>query len=148
MEDTSASKRAGSAADTEEDFSTVPTTTAPSESGFEDLAISETDSNVRVAPSDTGSSSATASASNGAAAAPAIAGANVAVNEAVPAPAPAREADEPAQHASRADSTSLSTSASGLVLFDLTNKPGGTACFSPHTIKTILDLKQIGRAHV
>ena len=141
MEDTSASKRAGSAADTEEDFSTVPTTTAPSESGFEDLAISETDSNVRVAPSDTGSSSATASASNGAAAAPAIAGANVAVNEAVPAPAPAREADEPAQHASRADSTSLSTSASGLVLFDLTNKPGGTACFSPHTIKTILDLK-------
>ncbi len=56
MEDTTTTvKKAGSAADTEEDFSTVPTTTAPSESGFEDLAISETDSNVRVAPSDTGS---------------------------------------------------------------------------------------------
>ncbi|TKY85468.1 hypothetical protein EX895_005630 [Sporisorium graminicola] len=129
MDDTSAAvKRAGSAADTEEDFSTVPTTTAASENGFEDLSISETDSNTRVAPSDTQSSSATVGAVGG-------------VNEAVPAPAPAREADEPAPRTSRADSASLSTSSSGLVLFDLTNKPGGTACFSAHTIKTLLDLK-------
>ncbi|SPO24505.1 uncharacterized protein UTRI_03774 [Ustilago trichophora] len=142
MADISGVKKAGSAADTEEDFSTVPTTTAPSESGFEDLAISETDSNVRVAASDTGSSSATATAtaSQGAAAG-STTGAGSAVNEAVPAPAPARQAEEPAQHASRADSTSLSTSSSGMVLFDLTDKPGGTACFSPHTVKTILDFK-------
>lgn len=134
MEDTSGVKRAGSAADTEEDFSTVPTTTAPSESGFEDLAISETDSNVRVASSDTGSAPA------GAAAAAATGTADN-VNDAVPAPAPARQATEPTQHATRADSTSLSTFSSGLVLFDLTDKPNGKACFSPHTIKTILDLK-------
>ena len=126
MEDNSAVKRAGSAADTEEDFSTVPTTTAPSESGIEDLTISETDSNVRVAPSDTAANpTATSNA----------------VNDAVPDPAPAREADEPLRHPTRADSTSLSTSSSGLVLFDLTNKPNGHVCFSPHTIKTILDLK-------
>ncbi|CDU26301.1 uncharacterized protein SPSC_06495 [Sporisorium scitamineum] len=140
MKGTSAVKRAGSAADTEEDFSTVPTTTAASESGFEDLSISETDSNTRVAPNDTQSSSATAGvAQTGAPAAASTAEGEV--NEAVPPPAPAREASEPAQHASRADSTTLSTSSSGLVLFDLTDKPGGTACFSPHTIKTLLDLK-------
>ncbi|KAJ9479453.1 GST N-terminal domain-containing protein [Pseudozyma hubeiensis] len=123
MEDASSAKRAGSAADTEEDFSTVPTTTAASESGFEDLAISETDSNVRVAASgDTAAASPSA------------------VNEAVPAAASARTPAEPASH-NRADSTSLSTSSSGLVLFDLTDKPNGTACFSPHTVKTLLDLK-------
>jgi glutathione S-transferase len=126
MSDATPVKRAGSTADTEEDFSTVPTTTAPSESGFEDLSISETDSNVRVAASDT--SSAPAAPSEG-------------VNAAVPAAAPARQADEPAAHPTRADSTSLTSSTSGLVLFDLTDKPGGKACFSPHTIKTILDLK-------
>lgn len=127
MADTSYVKKAGSAADTEEDFSTVPTTTAASENGFEDLTISETDSNIRVASSDTGSASANAPAP--------------AVNHAVPEPAPARESDQPTTHVSRADSTCLGTSPSGLVLFDLTNKPGGKACFSPHTVKTILDLK-------
>ncbi|SNX87304.1 uncharacterized protein MEPE_06014 [Melanopsichium pennsylvanicum] len=139
MEHTSDVKKAGSAADTEEDFSTVPTTSAPSESGFEDLAISETDSNVRVAPNDTGSSLATAIANP-----PNIGsarGSNNALNQVYPVPAPAREASEPTSPPTRAENASLSTSSSGLVLFDLTNKPGGTDCFSPHTIKTILDLK-------
>ncbi|KAJ1581523.1 hypothetical protein NDA11_005127 [Ustilago hordei] len=139
MDDTtSAVKRAGSAVDTEEDFPAVPTTTAPSESAFEDLAISETDSNVRVAPSDTGSA---ASAASAATPATAVTGTADNVNDAVPAPAPARQPAEPTQHTTRADSASLSTSSSGLVLFDLTDRANGTACFSPHTIKTILDLK-------
>ncbi|CBQ73378.1 conserved hypothetical protein [Sporisorium reilianum SRZ2] len=124
MDDASAAvKRAGSAADTEEDFSTVPTTTAASENGLEDLSISETDSNTRVTPGDTTSSAAAA------------VGTQANVNDAVPSPAPARGADEPAAPASRADTASLGTGASGLVLFDL------TACFSPHTVKTLLDLK-------
>lgn len=146
MEDTSNVKRAGSAADTEEDFSTVTTTTAASESGFEDLATSETDSNVRVAPSDTGSSSATATAAHTGAAAPtpAVRGLGNSVNGAVPAPARARQANEPTQQVSVADSSSLTTHSSGLVLFDITNKPGGTACCSPHTIRTVLDLKLLG----
>ena len=127
MDDASTVKRAGSAADTEEDSSTLPTTTAASESGMEDLSISETDSNTRVAaPHDTCST--------------AIGGAE-AVNDPVPDPAPARSASQPTSHPSRADSTSLSTASSGLVLFDLTDKPGGHACFSPHTVKTLLDLK-------
>jgi len=125
MEDTSFVKRAGSAADTEEDFSTVPTTTAASESGIEDLNISETDSNVRTTACDD-TATVTADAS---------------VNEAVPPPAAARTADEPASRTTEADSTSLGTTSSGLVLFDLTDKPSGKACFSPHTVKTLLDLK-------
>jgi len=32
----------------------------------------------------------------------------------------------------------------GLVLFDLTNKEGGTLTFSPHCIKSILDFKILG----
>ncbi|KAK0561267.1 hypothetical protein OC861_005889 [Tilletia horrida] len=31
-----------------------------------------------------------------------------------------------------------------LVLYDLTNEPGGTREFSPHCMKTIIDLKIIG----
>lgn len=35
----------------------------------------------------------------------------------------------------------LSPSSEGLILFDLTNKSGGTLEFSPHCIKSIIDLK-------
>ncbi|EST05266.1 Glutathione S-transferase, N-terminal [Kalmanozyma brasiliensis GHG001] len=114
-------KSAGSAADTEDSPSTV--TTAVSESGMEDLTISESSSNVRVAASDTNSY------------------ASAGTNASVPAPAPARSADEPAPTPSRTDNHALSTSSSGLVLFDLTDRLGGTRCFSPHTVKTLLDLK-------
>lgn len=115
MEDSTATaKRAGSAADTEEDFSTVPTTTAASESGIEDLTISETDSNIRLTAPDEPNATATSSA------------------------AP----HEPTSSSSQeADKHALTPSSTGLVLFDLTSKPGGTACFSPHTVKTLLDLK-------
>lgn len=40
--------------------------------------------------------------------------------------------------------TSLSSSIEGLVLYDLTTKKGSNQCFSPHTLKTILDLKLLG----
>lgn len=39
---------------------------------------------------------------------------------------------------------SLSASTDGLVLFDLTNKIGGTLAFSPHCMKSIIDLKLLG----
>lgn len=41
-------------------------------------------------------------------------------------------------------SRTLSASTDGLVLFDLTNKVGGTLAFSPHCMKSIIDLKLLG----
>ncbi|PWN20797.1 hypothetical protein BCV69DRAFT_270501 [Microstroma glucosiphilum] len=41
-------------------------------------------------------------------------------------------------------SRSLSASTDGLVLFDLTNEVGGTLAFSPHCMKSIIDLKLLG----
>lgn len=40
--------------------------------------------------------------------------------------------------------TTLSSGVEGLILFDLTNEPGGTTAFSPHCTKTVLDLKLLG----
>ncbi|KAN0065600.1 hypothetical protein ACQY0O_000723 [Thecaphora frezii] len=58
-----------------------------------------------------------------------------------PPAAPARTASAPAP---TPNDRSLTSNSEGLVLFDLTNKPGGTLLFSPHTVKTILDLKLLG----
>ncbi|PWY99594.1 hypothetical protein BCV70DRAFT_200526 [Testicularia cyperi] len=153
MEDVSEVKRAGSSADTEDDQSTYTATTvttaAPSENGFDDAAVSETDSNIRVAQHEATGGSTAGNPSSAAA----VATAAESTSTSTLAPALAATSiggsrttasSEGARFASRLDETSLSSATDGLVLFDLTNCPGGKLCFSPHTIKTILDLKLLG----
>lgn len=102
------------AAEVAEAVSVGPSTTTPSENGFEHLSISEADSSQR--PDTTAA-------------------------DAAPEAVPAREPHQAPQSVSPTDNASLTTGIEGLVLFDLTNKPNGHVSFSPHTIKTILDLK-------
>lgn len=102
------------AADVAENISVGASTTTTSENGFEHLSVSEAD------PAQRSDRSAA---------------------DAAPEAVPARQPHQAVQSVSATDSASLSTGIDGLVLFDLTNKPDGNLCFSPHTIKTILDLK-------
>lgn len=50
----------------------------------------------------------------------------------------------PTSKAGKLAQDSLSPQIQGLVLYDLTNKPNSNLLFSPHTLKTILDLKLLG----
>ena len=116
--DDAVAKRAGSAADTEEDVTLMSTTSAAVSDVGELEFGSEQDQDL--------------SASIASSAQPRLHGET------------ASETGPPATAAATAETVvdrSLTSAVDGLVLFDLTNKPGGTVCFSPHTIKTILDLK-------
>jgi hypothetical protein len=59
-------------------------------------------------------------------------------------PQPQSQPQRPQPPVSTKTARTLSASTDGLVLFDLTNKIGGTLAFSPHCMKSIIDLKLLG----
>ncbi|EPQ27378.1 uncharacterized protein PFL1_04917 [Pseudozyma flocculosa PF-1] len=140
MEPEQIAKRSGSTADTD-DASTAPATSAAAsasgresdiESSLDAGGDDDTGDNDDDNDNDDGMSESVASSN--------VRSTQQAVAQASQ-PGPARTASTPAgPHPER----SLNGASDNLVLFDLTTRPEATLTFSPHTIKTILDLKLLG----